>query len=75
MENLPSLRILSDYLDKLLTIILKLNKPIVWITPPGLKIYLSNIKYNKIRTYSSLIPYGNPVTISVPTDKWNIRKR
>jgi DNA-directed RNA polymerase len=74
IKNLPSLRILSKYLDSLLTILSKLNKPVFWITPSGLKISLSNIKYEQIRTSSSLIPYGKPVTISIPTQNLNTRK-
>ena len=58
----------------MLSILLKLDRPIVWITPSGLKISLSNIKYQKIRTSSSLVPHGQPVTISIPTNSLNTRK-
>ena len=74
IDNLPSLKLLNKYLDELITILLKLNSPIIWITPAGLKISLSNIKFKKERTTSSLIPYGKPVTISIPTNKLNTRK-
>ena len=74
IDNLPSLKLLNKYLDDLITILLKLNSPIIWITPAGLKISLSNIKFKKERTTSSLIPYGKPVTISIPTNKLNTRK-
>ena len=74
LNNLPSLRTLSEYLDLLLTILLKLDLPVIWITPSGLKISLSNLKFNKIRTSSSLVPHGNPVTISIPTESLNTRK-
>ena len=74
LNNLPSLRTLSEYLDLLLTILLKLDLPVIWITPSGLKISLSNLKFNKERTRSSLIPFGKPVTISIPTNKLNTRK-
>ena len=48
----------AKYLDGLITILLKLNSPIIWITPAGLKIswLASNIKFKKERTTSSLIP-------------------
>ena len=49
LNNLPSLRTLSEYLDLLLTILLKLDLPVIWITPSGLKISLSNLKFNKIK--------------------------
>jgi DNA-directed RNA polymerase len=74
INNLPSLKVLTNYLDELLTILIKLDSPIIWITPAGLKISLSNIQFKKERTTSSLIPYGKPVTISIPTNKLNSRK-
>src|SRR5882724_6441508 len=74
IDNLPSLKLLNKYLDQLLSILLKLNCPIFWITPVGLKINLSTIKFKKIRSTSSLIPFGKPVTISIPTNKLNTRK-
>lgn len=74
INNLPSLKLLNKYIDQLLSILLKLNCPIFWITPSGLKITLSTIKFKEIRTSSTLIPFGKPVTISVPTNKLNIRK-
>jgi len=76
IDNLPLLNLLNNYLDNLLTILLKLDRPIIWITPAGLKFYLSNIKFKKERTTSSLIlyAYGKPVTISIPTNKFNINK-
>ena len=45
----------------------ELNLPIVWITPSGLKIKLSIITFNKFGSRSKLLPYGKPVTISLPT--------
>lgn len=74
IHNLPSLRVLSEYLEELLTILLKLNEPVIWITPSGLKISLSNVKYDHIRSSSSLLPYGKPVTISIPTQILNTRR-
>ena len=51
--------------------LLVLNKPIIWITPNGLTINLSTVKYDQIRTSSRLIPSSNPVTMTLPTDKLN----
>ena len=45
LNNLPSLRILSNYLDRMLTILLKLDLPVIWITPSGFNISLSNLKF------------------------------
>ena len=74
LDNLPSLRILSDYLDAMLRILLKLDLPVIWITPSGLKISLSHLKYDNIRTSSSLVRNGGPVTISIPTEDLDTRK-
>jgi hypothetical protein len=74
IDNLPSLKILSNYLDNLINIILKLDMPVIWITPLGLKISLSTVTFKSVRTRSSLIPYGKPVTISIPTKKLNSKK-
>jgi hypothetical protein len=59
---MPSLKALTDYLNDLVTeVLLRLNKPVVWITPAGLKISLSTLK--KVLTSSKLIQSSNPVTI------------
>lgn len=73
-ENLPSLKLLSNYFDGLIKILLKLDLPVVWITPLGLKISLSTLQYKKERDSSSLLPYGKPVTISIPTKRLNTRQ-
>lgn len=60
IDNLPSLKLLNKYLDDLISILLKLNSPIVWITPAGLKISLSNIKFHPIKKEQAL-PWANPI--------------
>ena len=70
-KELPSLNSLTNYLNNLVNVLLVLNKPIIWITPNGLTINLSTVKYDQIRTSSRLIPSSNPVTITLPTDKLN----
>ena len=47
-KEIPSLHNLSNYLNSLVDILLALDKPIIWITPNGLTINLSTIKYEKI---------------------------
>ena len=66
-KELPSLKKLTDYLNSLINILLKLNKPVIWITPNGLKINLSTIKFESVKTTSRLLPNSKPVTISLPT--------
>ena len=73
-KKMPSLKTLTDYLNSLINILLKLNRPIVWITPAGLKITLSTIKYDNKVTQSRLIPNSKPVTISLPTNRLNYQK-
>lgn len=74
-QKMPSLKALTDYLNDL--VLLRLNKPVVWITPAGLKISLSTMKFKSILTSTKLIKsskaYGT-VTISLPTDKLNKSK-
>lgn len=70
-KELPSLKKLTDYLNSLINILLKLNKPIIWITPNGLKINLSTIKFESVKTTSRLLPNSKPVTISLPTKELN----
>lgn len=50
INKLPALKLLTNYIEELLNIILKLNLPVIWITGPatvGLKIQLSTIKFNR----------------------------
>lgn len=73
-KKLPSLKNLTDYLNSLVNIVIALNKPIVWITPAGLKISLSPIQFESKVTQAKLIPNSKPVTISLPTTKYNTIK-
>jgi hypothetical protein len=70
-ERLPSLKILTTYLNSLIKVLLKLNQPIFWITPSGLHIRLSTSELKSIRTKSRLLPNTKPITISIPSDKLN----
>ena len=74
LDNIPSLKLLNKYLDGWVDVMKELNLPIVWITPSGLKINLSIMKFNKVRTRSKLLDYSKPVTISLPTNKLDIAK-
>lgn len=67
--KIPSLNDLTKYLNNMIKVLLKLNQPVIWITPAGLKITLSTIKYESIRTKTKLIKNSKPVTISLPTTK------
>jgi hypothetical protein len=70
-QKMPSLKALTDYLNELVKVLLRLDLPIVWITPAGLKINLSTLKFRKVLTHSKLIKSSKPVTISLPTNDLN----
>jgi hypothetical protein len=62
---MPSFKKLGSYLDSLVTIVAEFNLPVIWITPAGMKIKLSTVKMQEIKTKINLIDKGrNKVTIS-----------
>lgn len=67
-QEFPSLKNLTDYFKELITLLNKLDLPITWITPSGLKIKYSQIKFKSIKTKTKLISNSRPVIISLPTD-------
>jgi len=70
-QELPSLKNLTDYFKEIITLLNKLDLPVTWITPSGLKIKYSQIKLKSIKTKTKLISNSRPVTISLPTDNTN----
>ena len=73
-QDLPSLKALNNYFNSIITMLVKLNLPITWKTPAGLKLRYTNIKFNAIKTKSKLVPGGKTVTISLPTGNINLAK-
>jgi len=69
LTQMPSLNKLTKYLNSLLVILLKLDQPIIWITPSGLKISLSTMVYTSELTKSKLVSTSKPVTIRLPQNK------
>jgi DNA-directed RNA polymerase len=63
---IPSLTELSEYLNSLMNILLKLNQPIIWNTPVGLKINLSSMQFKAIETKSQILKSSKPITIRLP---------
>lgn len=51
-KRIPSLQVFKKYLDDLVNLLLKLDKPIIWTTPTGMTIYLSNRKFIKYESKS-----------------------
>src|SRR5882672_2943346 len=72
-NRFPSLQIFKKYLDDLINVLLKINKPIVWTTPSGMTISLSNRKFKKYESKSLFIKKRS-VTISLPTTSLDTRQ-
>ena len=69
--ELPSLKMLTDYFNSMIDIFINLNLPISWITPAGLKISYSNIKFKSIRIKANILPTMRTSTIKLPTDSFD----
>jgi DNA-directed RNA polymerase len=65
----PNLKSLVTYLNGMIKLLYKLNKPIIWITPAGMKINLSSIKYQAVKTKTILFRGAKPITLQIPTNK------
>jgi len=57
-KELPSLKILSEYFNSMIDIFLRLNLPITWITPAGLKIRYTNVKFTTTKVKANLLATG-----------------
>jgi len=74
-NRIPSLQVFKKYLDELINVLLKLNKPVVWTTPSGMTISLSNRKFKSYESKSLFIKKrSRSVTISLPTTSLDTRK-
>ena len=67
-KELPSLKSLGEYFDKMLDIFIDLGLPITWITPPGLKIKYTNIKFESKKIKAKILKTSKIATIRLPTD-------
>jgi len=67
-KELPSLKSLGEYFDKMLDIFIELDLPITWITPPGLKIKYTNIKFESKKIKAKILKTSKIATIRLPTD-------
>ena len=54
-KKIPSIKYLSNYFNGMIYIIKLINQPLTWITPSGMKIYQSNIKFKKVRVKANLL--------------------
>ncbi len=66
--ELPSLKSLNKYLRELIKIVTHFNLPVSWVTPAGMKMNLSTVKLNKVRTNLTLANTGRTkITLNLPT--------
>nr|QWO71467.1 RNA polymerase [Termitomyces sp. K1Aa] len=71
-KELPSLKLLTDYFNGMIDICTKLNLPLTWVTPAGLKISYTNMKFETTRIKANLLPSSNKTTIKLPTDSMDV---
>jgi DNA-directed RNA polymerase len=72
-KRFPSLQVFKKYLDDLVNVLLKLDKPVIWTTPTGMKISLSNRKFIKYES-KSLYLNKRGITITLPTTSLDTRQ-
>ena len=68
-KDIPSLKNLTNYFKEIITILNKLNLPVTWTTPAGVKIRYQQIKFDSVVTKNKIISISKPITISIPTNK------
>ena len=68
-KDIPSLKNLTNYFKEIITVLNKLNLPVTWTTPAGVKIRYQQIKFDSIVTKNKIINISKPITISIPTNK------
>jgi DNA-directed RNA polymerase len=77
-KKFPSLKEFKNYVDKLTLIILKLNKPLIWVTPAPASMKISQ-SYRIFKPYLTKSLYSNikynKITISLPTTNLDIKKK
>ncbi len=70
---MPPIEPLKKYFRKMLNVLAKLNKPIFWITPAGMKIWGSTLATSSTRVKTSFLKNSKPVTIRLPTDIYDYK--
>lgn len=73
-SELPSIHKLNVYLDAMVKLLSKLGIAFTWITPSGITIKLAYLKFESIRTATSVLTNARPITIAVPTKTIDVRK-
>ena len=70
---MPPIQQLKDYFSGFIVVLSKVNKPIFWITPAGMKIWGSSVLSETKRVKTSFLRNSKPVTIRIPTDNYDYK--
>ncbi len=73
-DEIPSLRNLTKYFHNIIKVLTKINLPITWITPAGLKIKYQTIQFKKIKALNRIINSAKEMRIKIPTEKNSSQK-
>ena len=72
-DMIPSLKLLTEFLNSLVKLLQKVDKPVIWITPSHLKINLSARNFVSVRTKTKLFKAAKPITISIPGEGYDYK--
>jgi hypothetical protein len=70
----PNLKTLVAYFNSMIKLLYQLNLPVIWLTPGGMHINLSSIKYDSVKTKTVLFRGTKPITLQIPTNKLDTEK-
>jgi DNA-directed RNA polymerase len=71
----PNLKSLNNYFKEMITVLNKIEKPVIWTTPSGMIITQKYVDVNKTRVGNQIIKKIKPITISMLTNKINTTKQ
>ena len=70
---MPPIQLLKDYFSGFIKVLSRVNKPIYWITPAGMKIWGSSLVTKSARVKTSFLRNSKPVTIRIPTENYDYK--
>jgi DNA-directed RNA polymerase len=71
----PNLKSLNNYFKEMITVLNKIEKPVIWTTPSGMKITQKYVSVTKRKVGNEIITKIKPITISMLTNKINTTKQ
>jgi DNA-dependent RNA polymerase len=69
LNIIPPFTQLKSYFDKVIEIMKKMDLPIFWQTPSGMKISMNNLQMKTKKIKTSLIKKAKPISILIPTEQ------